>query len=401
MLIDQTSLIYSASVQSAPPGFLRLAGHPLRWRLLSELARSDRPVRELTALLGQPQSLVSYHLARLRAGGLVTARRSSADGRDAYYSIDLARCGELLTAAGAALHPGLRLRPPAAGPVRVRARVLFLCTGNSARSQMAEAILEQMAGDAVTAVSAGSHPKPLHPNAVRVIREHGIDISRRQSRHLSDFDGKRFDYVITLCDRVREICPEFPAPAEMIHWSIADPAADPDGPPAFERTADVLTQRRLPAARPRRPTAEDIMSDVITGPGGRQIVLDDPAGPRQALRARPWLTCLHPAPRRSRDRPEGVGADRLHRVRRPARAHRAAAQLCVDDQAVAGRAGVRGRHRRLQPAARPGLHPAGDLLRLAGPRPGGRAGRWRRVHPARADRDPRSSVLFLGTLRCG
>jgi len=83
----------------APPGFLRLAGHPLRWRLLSELARSDRQVRELKALLGQPQNLVSYHLARLRAGGLVTTRRSSADGRDAYYSIDLACCGDLLTAA--------------------------------------------------------------------------------------------------------------------------------------------------------------------------------------------------------------------------------------------------------------------------------------------------------------
>jgi ArsR family transcriptional regulator, arsenate/arsenite/antimonite-responsive transcriptional repressor / arsenate reductase (thioredoxin) len=215
----------SARQEVAPPDFLRLAGHPLRWRLLSELARSDRQVRELKALLGQPQNLVSYHLARLRAGGLVTARRSSADGRDAYYSIDLARCGELLTAAGAALHPGLRMRPSAGGPVRVGTRVLFLCTGNSARSQMAQALLEQMAGGAVTAASAGSHPKPLHPYAVQVMGEHGIDISSRSSRHLSVFAGERFDYVITLCDRLREICPEFPGPAEVIHWSIPDPGA--------------------------------------------------------------------------------------------------------------------------------------------------------------------------------
>jgi ArsR family transcriptional regulator, arsenate/arsenite/antimonite-responsive transcriptional repressor / arsenate reductase (thioredoxin) len=245
-LIDQNSLMYrggmSGQGEMAPPGFLRLAGHPLRWRLLSELARSDRQVRELKALLGQPQNLVSYHLARLRDGGLVTARRSSADGRDAYYSIDLARCGELLNAAGAALHPGLRLRPPAGGQVRVRARVLFLCTGNSARSQIAQALLEQMAGDAVTAASAGSHPKALHPDAVRVMGEHGIDISSRQSRHLSVVEGERFDYVITLCDRLREICPEFPGPAEVIHWSIPDPAAG-GGYPAFRAVAAGLRTR--------------------------------------------------------------------------------------------------------------------------------------------------------------
>jgi ArsR family transcriptional regulator, arsenate/arsenite/antimonite-responsive transcriptional repressor / arsenate reductase (thioredoxin) len=236
--------------EMAPPGFLRLAGHPLRWRLLSELARSDRQVRELKALLGQPQNLVSYHLARLRAGGLVTGRRSSADGRDAYYSLDLARCGEMLTAAGAALHPGLRLRPPAGGPVRARASVLFLCTGNSARSQMAQALLEQMAGDTVMAASAGSHPKPLHPYAVRAMGEHGIDISSRQSRHLSVVEGERFDYVITLCDRLREICPEFPGPAEVIHWSIPDPAAGDGDYPAFRAVAaDLRTRIRFLLAR--------------------------------------------------------------------------------------------------------------------------------------------------------
>src|SRR5499427_7505219 len=93
----------------APPPFARMAADPLRWQLLRELAYSDRRVRELVALAGQPQNLVSYHLGQLRASGLVGARRSSFDGRDTYYHLDLARCAELLTAAGAALHPGLRL----------------------------------------------------------------------------------------------------------------------------------------------------------------------------------------------------------------------------------------------------------------------------------------------------
>src|SRR3954454_7115858 len=96
---------------AVPPPFLRLAGHPLRWRLLSELSRSDRRVGELCELAGRRQSLVSYHLRQLRDGGLVSLRRSDADGRDTYYVLDLARGGELLTHAGVALHPGLAPPP--------------------------------------------------------------------------------------------------------------------------------------------------------------------------------------------------------------------------------------------------------------------------------------------------
>src|SRR3990170_8335113 len=113
---------------TSPPPFLRLAGHPLRWQLLSELARSDRRVGELCELAGQPQSLVSYHLRQLRDGGVVSARRSLADGRDTYYVLELARCGELLAGAGASLHPGLA---PAVGSSSgrdhrsARASVLF------------------------------------------------------------------------------------------------------------------------------------------------------------------------------------------------------------------------------------------------------------------------------------
>jgi ArsR family transcriptional regulator, arsenate/arsenite/antimonite-responsive transcriptional repressor / arsenate reductase (thioredoxin) len=234
--------------ESAPPRFLRLAGHPLRWRLLSELARSDRRVRELCELADRRQSLVSYHLRQLRDGGLVSMRRSTADGRDTYYVLDLDRCGELLSSAGAALHPAL------ASTTRARrkrssalARVLFLCTGNSARSQIAEALCEQLSDGAVSAASAGSHPKPLHPNAVRVMRERGLDLSGRRSKHLAEFAGQRFDYVISLCDRVREVCPEFAGGPELIHWSIPDPAREPGSEeetlPAFERTATELCTR--------------------------------------------------------------------------------------------------------------------------------------------------------------
>jgi protein-tyrosine-phosphatase len=228
-----------------------MAGHPLRWRLLHELARSDRRVRELVMLAGQPQNLVSYHLGRLRAGGLVTARRSSFDGRDTYYHLDLVRCAESLAGTGAALHPGLRLDPAppaaAAGGGPARCTVLFLCTGNSARSQMAEALAEGRSGGRVQAFSAGSAPKPLHPNAVRVMAAHGIDLAGRHSKNLTVFARRRFDYVITLCDRVREVCPEFPGHPGYIHWSIPDPAAsggsDEATYPAFEQTAAELESR--------------------------------------------------------------------------------------------------------------------------------------------------------------
>ena len=100
-----------------------------------------------------------------------------------------------------------------------------MCTGNSSRSQIAEALLQRAAGTQVQAASAGSNPKPVHPNTVRVLREYGIDVTGRRSRHLDELSGRRFDYVITLCDKVREVCPEFPGGPQAIHWSIPDPAA--------------------------------------------------------------------------------------------------------------------------------------------------------------------------------
>jgi protein-tyrosine-phosphatase/DNA-binding transcriptional ArsR family regulator len=239
----------TAVLDVPPPEFLRLVGHPLRWRLLAELARSDRTVYELTVRAGVAQNLVSYHLAKLRDAGVVSAHRSSADGRDAYYTVDLTRVGALMSATAGALHPRLRAPSPTLpgngpGPVSV----LFLCTGNSARSQMAEALIRARSGGVVRASSAGSHPKPLHPNAVRVMRdEHGLDLTGHESKHLSVFADSHFDWVISLCDKVREVCPEFPGHPETIHWSIPDPAAgQPDDEasyPAFQRTAAELETR--------------------------------------------------------------------------------------------------------------------------------------------------------------
>jgi len=158
----------------APPAFLGLAGHPVRWRLLVELARSDRMVDELVDRVGEPQALVSYHLGRLRAGGLVSSRRSSHDGRAVYYRAQLDTYGSSLAATGPFLHPGLGLQraclpDTALRPCGPPVRVLFACTGNSARSQIAEALLQRSGRNAVDVASGGSHPKPVHRYAVEVL----------------------------------------------------------------------------------------------------------------------------------------------------------------------------------------------------------------------------------------
>ncbi|MCP9964342.1 ArsR/SmtB family transcription factor [Actinomadura madurae] len=100
------------SSSQAAPAFVRLAAHPLRWRLLTALAAGDLRVRELTALVDAPQNAVSYHLRLLREGGLVAASRSSFDGRDSYYRLDLDQCAQALADTGAVLHPALRPAPP-------------------------------------------------------------------------------------------------------------------------------------------------------------------------------------------------------------------------------------------------------------------------------------------------
>lgn len=128
----------------------------------------------------------------------------------------------------------------------MKKRVLFLCTHNSARSQMAEGILRHEGGTAFEVFSAGTEPGGVHAMAVEVMREAGINISGQRSKHLDEFLNQSFDYVITVCDKARESCPRLPTHREQINWSFDDPSAlhDPEARlRAFRRIRDELTRR--------------------------------------------------------------------------------------------------------------------------------------------------------------
>jgi ArsR family transcriptional regulator, arsenate/arsenite/antimonite-responsive transcriptional repressor / arsenate reductase (thioredoxin) len=218
------------------PPFISLVGHPLRWCLLTELARSDLRVRELVERVDEPQNLVSYHLRVLRTGGLVSATRSSFDARDSYYHLDLDQCAKGLAATATSLHPMLRVGTPEPSPPpsnehhAARPSVLFVCGGNSARSPLAEALMRRRAGDRVGVSSAGTRPKDrIHPHAARVLREHyGIDIGGQIPRQLDFTSGGGFDHVVTLCDRAREEVSGSAGRHRLIHWSVTDPTGAAD-----------------------------------------------------------------------------------------------------------------------------------------------------------------------------
>jgi protein-tyrosine-phosphatase len=236
-----------------PPEVLKLAGHPVRWNVLTALARSDYRVQDLVEQLSLPQNLVSYHLRQLREGRLVTERRSAADERAIFYQLDLERFQALYLAAGETLHPAMtaEVTAPLAQDLRSNQaplRVLFLCTENSARSQMAEALLRHLSHGTVEAKSAGSRPaEELHPLARHCMERLGIDMSGAVPKHFEVFRGQRFDAIITVCDRVLETCPTFPDDPERMHWSFLDPAtvqgSEAEQLRAFEQISLQLTTR--------------------------------------------------------------------------------------------------------------------------------------------------------------
>ena len=225
------------------PETLHLLGHDVRWELATRLGGSDLKVGELTAATGLAQNLVSYHLRLLREAGIVRERRSAADARDVYYSLDRRAVTAGLQGALATIAPGAKRSP---GPGN-RASVLFLCTGNSARSQIAEVMLSQLARRNVLVRSAGTHPAGVHPQVHRVLRARGMPSANLRSKPVTEVGHKSFDYVITLCDVARSETIELSGRPRLAHWSIADPVTARGGEKAvgraFDETASEIERR--------------------------------------------------------------------------------------------------------------------------------------------------------------
>ena len=123
-----------------------------------------------------------------------------------------------------------------------KVKVLILCTGNSARSQMAEGFLRHEGGERFDVQSAGTTASFLRPQAIEAMREVGIDISGHRSKSVDEFLGQEFDYVITVCDNAKESCPVFPGKTKCIHWSFDDPAESGDIE-VFRRVRDEISER--------------------------------------------------------------------------------------------------------------------------------------------------------------
>jgi len=148
-------------------------------------------------------------------------------------------------------------------------RVLFVCTGNSARSQMAEAVLQGIGGVDFEVYSAGTEPQGINPFTVRVLADAGFDLSGARSKSTDKFVGQSFDYVITVCDRARAVCPVFPGHGERLHWGLEDPA-EVEGSvdqklAAFRRTYAEVNQRIRPFVEVALMAAGRRRSSTIAG----------------------------------------------------------------------------------------------------------------------------------------
>lgn len=227
------------------PEFLKLVAHDIRWQMLVALGQSDMRVSELVDLTGEKMNLLSYHLKKLREANLVSMRRSEADGRDVYYSLNLEYLQTSFVQTVELLTPSL-LNDAVKGVIEDggNVRVLFVCTYNAARSQMAEGIMRQVATELdypIEVFSAGTQPTKVHPDAVRALLEMDIDISQQQSASVVEYQDQRFDYVITLCDIAREVCPDFNGGEIRLHWGFSDPSDKTDSEALAEAFREMAT----------------------------------------------------------------------------------------------------------------------------------------------------------------
>ena len=223
-----------ATAGNSALALLKLLADDTRWRLIDALRYSDYQGGELAAQCQLPQNLVSYHLGLLRQGGLVQIHRSDVDARVVYYGLNLVGLQRAYQQIGSALplpHIPTSQLPSAA--------VVFLCTHNSARSQIAEGWLRQLSGGRVTARSAGFEPTTLEPLAIQVMAEAGIDIGYQQAKGLDVVRNDRPNVVVTVCDRARETCHGCLDAPLQLHWSIPDPV------PSAKRASDPLEAFRM------------------------------------------------------------------------------------------------------------------------------------------------------------
>lgn len=206
-------------------------GEPVRLAIVEALARSDRAPSELAAMFELPTNLLAHHLAVLERVGLVERSVSSGDRRRRYVR--------------ATVGADDFVARTDTGRVGRTTGALFVCTHNSARSQLAAAIWRRRTG--ASAASAGTHPADrVHPGAMAAARRRGLDLETAEPRRLTDHDVASAELVVTVCDRAHE---EIDLPVTALHWSVPDPVGSSE-PDPFGRAADVLERRIHALVRP-------------------------------------------------------------------------------------------------------------------------------------------------------
>jgi ArsR family transcriptional regulator, arsenate/arsenite/antimonite-responsive transcriptional repressor / arsenate reductase (thioredoxin) len=222
----------------------------VRRQLTSTLMLNDVVLDDLADAVRLPSETVMALLEPFLSAGVITQRRSDAHSDQLYCHLNLELLDTLYQAEGneslafaAAVEEGQNATSTQQG---ARPRILFLCTRNSARSQLAEGITRLLSKGQVEAFSAGNQPGFVHPMAIELLTALHVDVSGQYSKHLDQFLGQDFDYVITVCDNARETCPVFSGAKRTIHWSIPDPAIVEDSEArsrAFSRVATELQNR--------------------------------------------------------------------------------------------------------------------------------------------------------------